>query len=235
MIPWIARIIFFVATVLAAKTVGGFLLRNVGPSKRLVSKNLVDRLVIGFYGSASAGKSSSLHALYGIDPGKVHPIPGTTEQVNVYPLPDNAADQMNDLGISLADTPGLDDKDLEIGQRAKGFIDNTDIFIYIINANGGIGEKVDDHLRILQQTKRPMLIVLNKIDTIKSKDRNGFIDNQRKISGTETADFLAAAFDPLPKISKDPINIDSVQQWIRECVKTNGKTLLEEKKSCKLI
>lgn len=235
MIPWIARIIVFVVAALAAKTVGGFLLRNVGASKRMVSKNLVDRLVIGFYGSASAGKSSSLHALYGIDPGKVHPIPGTTEQVNVYSLPDNAAGHMNDLGISLADTPGLDDKDLEKGQKAKGFIDNTDIFIYVINANGGIGEKVDGHLRILQQTKRPMLIVLNKIDTIKPKDRNRFINNQRKISGTKTSDFLAVAFDPLPKVSKDPINIDSVRRWMRKCVKTNGKALLEAKGSCKLI
>lgn len=235
MIPWITRIILFVIAAFAAKTVGGYLLRNVGPSKRRVSKNLVDRLVIGFYGSASAGKSSGLKALYGVSTGKIHPIPGSTEQVSVFPLPDSATGQNFELSISLADTPGLDDNDIERGQTAKDFIDNIDIFIYVINANGGVGEKVEGHLRILRQTQRPMLIIMNKIDTIKPRDRAKFVNHQRRVSGVRSGNFLAVAFDPLPKISKDPINIDSVQRWIRKCVKTNGKTLLKQKKSCKLI
>lgn len=150
MIPWIARIIVIVVAALAAKTVRDFLLRNIGPTKRTISKEFVGRLVIGFYGSANAGKSSGLKALYGINPGRVHSIPGSTEQVNVFPLPNRTFGQNHGSGVSLADTPGLDDKNLEKGQKAKVFIHNTDIFIYVINANGGIGEKVEGHLRILR-------------------------------------------------------------------------------------
>ena len=183
--PWIVRIIIFVISAITAKTVGGFLLRNVGPRKRMVSKNLVDRLVIGFFGSASAGKSSGLKVLYGVNPGKIHPIPGSTEQVNVFPISDNPAGQSSLMGISLADTPGLDDNDLEKGQTAKDFIDNVDIFIYVINANGGVSEKVAGHLRILWRTERPMLILMNKIDTIKVRDRAKFVKHQRKVLGVD--------------------------------------------------
>lgn len=209
----------------AALLVGG-LISAIVETPRKVSKEYKDKLVLAFYGAASVGKSSAIKALFGVRPGKIHPIPGTTKKVEVWSLP---------MGLSIADTPGLQDTNEELVQKAKEFIDNVDIFIYIINSNGGVTEKVRADLELLKAVGRPLLVVLNKIDTIDPNKLEEFIEHQFRVCGVTIDNFIPVAFDPLPPISKKPINIRAVKKWITHIVKEKGEELLNEKKKAEII
>lgn len=189
---------------------------------RKVSDEYKDNLVIGFYGEASAGKSSAIRALYGKSSDSIHPIPGTTKDVKVY--------SMDEDTIMVADTPGLLDINRESSNKAKEFIDNVDIFIYIVNASTGITEKVEVEIDNLKKIGRPLLIVLNKIDTIpKNKKRTEFIKHQSEVAKVEKDNFIEAAFDPLPQITNEPVNVDKVRQRINKIRNDEADKLLEKK------
>jgi GTP-binding protein EngB required for normal cell division len=220
----------------------------VGPmATRRVSGEYEEKLVIAFYGAVSSGKTSAIKVLFSVDPGPIHPIPGTTKHVSVISLP---------AGLSVADTPGLQDINAEFVTRASQFIDNADIFVYLINANGGITEGVRKDIELLKSTRRPLLILLNKIDTIPPAQREEFVAHQREVAGFPKQDsrpsilglfdenelppfgrkalyheFHAVAFDPLPAVSVDPINIDVVRRWIDRTVQAQGERLLKLKRS----
>ena len=164
--------------------------------------------------------------MFGINPGSIHPIPGTTKEVGIWTLPD---------GLSIADTPGLQDiNDVNV-TKAKKFIDNTDVFIYVINSNGGITEKVRGDLELLKAIGRPLLVVLNKIDTIEKNKCKEFVEHQFRVAGVYRESFLAVAFDPLPQISQKPINVELVQEWISKTLKEKGELLLKKKGNPKII
>lgn len=201
-------------------------IKAIANKPRHIASEYRNKIIISFYGSANAGKSSGVKALFGINPGIIHPIPGTTKEVGVWTLPD---------GLSIADTPGLQDiNDVNVA-KAKMFIDNTDVFIYVINSNGGITEKVRADLELLKAIGRPLLVVLNKIDTIEKNKCKEFVEHQFRVAGVSRESFLAVAFDPLHQISQKPINIALVRKWINKTVKEKGEMLLKEKGNAMVI
>ena len=193
---------------------------------RRVSGEHKDKIIVSFYGPASAGKSSGVKILFGINPDSCHPIPGTTKDVYVWSLP---------KGLSVADTPGLQDTNEVLVGRAKEFIDNTDIFIYVVNSNGGITYKVKADLELLRAVGRPLLVVLNKIDTIRKSERDEFVKHQFRIADITEDSFFPVAFDPLPQISRKPINIEPVQEWINRTLREKRQSLLAKKKNAEVI
>lgn len=203
----------------------GFLVDAIVNKPRQITSKYRNKIIIAFYGPANAGKSSGVKALFGINPGSIHPIPGTTKEVSVWTLPD---------GLSIADTPGLQDINDDLVAKAKRFIDDTDIFIYIINSNGGITEKVQADLELIKAVGRPLLVVLNKIDTIEKSKRKEFVEHQFKVAVVNKDSFLPVAFDPLPQISRKPINVELVQKWINKTLIEKGETLLREKAYAKV-
>jgi predicted GTPase len=206
--------------------VGKLLESDPAASSRWVSRKYRDKLMVAFYGAASSGKSSAVKTLFGLDVNHIHPIPGTTDQVYVWRLPS---------GISIADTPGLQDIDEGFVLKAKSFIDDVDIFVYLINANGGINEKVQADLNLLKAVKRPFLAVLNKIDTIHPGHRQEFFEHQLVASGVPRENMMLAAFDPIPSISPHPINVEAVRAWIGQTVKGKGEDLLREKRTAEIV
>lgn len=128
--------------------------------------------------------------------------------------------------VYLVDAPGFGDIKEEISQKAKEICDSVDIFIYILNAEGGykIQEK-EDYQDILKHN-REALVVLNKIDLLRPHQKEYFIEDQREKMGVELKNFIAVAFDPLPQISPTPINVDKVQNWIQNTLEQKGKDLL---------
>ena len=218
----------------AARLLGGALGYVVGRlldsspanSSRCVSRRYLDKLMVAFYGAASSGKSSGIKTLFGLDVKQIHPIPGTTDKVYVWRLPN---------GISVADTPGLQDIDEDFVLKAKSFIDDVDIFVYLVNSNGGINEKVQDDLNLLKAVSRPLLVVLNKIDTIQPGDRQEFFEHQLVAAGVPRENMMLAAFDPIPNLSPHPINVEPVRAWIDKTLKTKGEDLLGEKKTAEIV
>lgn len=217
---------WWIIIIIGALLLAGGLISTIADTPRRVSRKFKNRIVISFYGPASAGKSSGIKALYNINPESIHPIPGTTKEVDVWELPN---------GLSVADTPGLQDTNEKLVAKAKRFIDDTDVFIYIINSNGGITEKVQADLELLKAIGRPLLVVLNKIDTIEKSKVDEFIAHQFRVAGVSQDNFLSVAFDPLPEISKIPINVKSVKLWIDKILKEKRGELLEEKSNAEII
>lgn len=183
---------------------------------RKVNKFYQDKLVVGFLGAVSSGKSSGIKALWGFDSGTIHPIPGTTRDVVVW---------STNEGYVVADTPGLQDSNEELIKKTKNFIDNVDIFVYIINSNGGINQKVKDDIELLTKVNRPLLVILNKIDTIPDRNETGFVKKQLEDSNILVDDFIEAAFNPIT--GEAPVNIDRIKNRINMIINENGEVLLE--------
>ncbi len=218
-------ILWIIGIVISTCIVGEIIAAIVDKPRR-VYREFKDKLVLAFYGAASSGKSSGAKAVYGIKPDSIHPIPGTTKNIYIWTLPE---------GLSIADTPGLQDTNSELVEKAKKFIDSTDIFIYVINAQGGINEKVKEDLYLLKAVRRPLLVVLNKIDTINKEQKQEFIDHQLKVANVSPNDFIPVAFDPFPEIYKKPQHINSVRKWIEDTVKEKGEDLIKDKRTAEII
>jgi len=199
--------------------------RNAG--KRRVSGGHGERLVLGFYGSASAGKSSAIKVLFGFDVGRVCAIPGTTKYISEWTLPN---------GVWVADTPGLQDVNEEQEQISKDFFDNTDIFVFLINADGGITDADQADLELLKSFNRPLLVLLNKIDCVRDAGkREEFVRHQRQVADVPSDNFHAVAFDPFPEICRRPINLAPVRNWIDSMANDRGRELLRQKQMCEMI
>jgi GTPase len=182
-----------------------------------VKDQLDKQLVLAFLGTASSGKTSGIKALFNVDLGNIHPIPGSTTKVIVFKVADN---------FFVADAPGFGDIRTDVSQKAKDLCDDVDIFVYIINSEGGYKEQEREDYHRLVALNRQVLVVLNKIDLIRPHQRDEFIEDQRKKMGVAPGNFVPAAFDPLPQISETSINVDAVQDWIQGILESKAKDLL---------
>ena len=167
-----------------------------------VADQLSKRLAIAFLGTASCGKTSAIKALFDVDLGGIHPIPGSTTEVKVFDFAEN---------VFVVDAPGFGDIKQEVSKKAKDICDDIDVFIYILNAEGGYKQQEKEDYQRLVALKREVLVVVNKIDLLRPHQKEEFLENQRKKMGAPLSNFIPAAFDPLPQISESPINVDRVR------------------------
>jgi len=176
-------------------------------------------LVVAFLGSASSGKDSAIKALFGIDFGQIDPIPGSTDRVRVAPVD-------TDRKVHVVNAPGFGDLRQSVQLEADKVLDQLDIAIYVINADGGatIDEKTDlDRIRALE---RPTLVCFNKIDLIRPEQRADHIKSSLVQLGIGDDMVAVTAFDPMPALSPEPIGVDAVIHWIHHQLAKSGKALL---------
>jgi len=178
------------------------------------------RVTVGIVGSPSSGKDAAMHAVFGIDTGNIDPVAGSTKAVEIVQLPHAEA-------LYLVNTPGLGDVVEGVTEAARQILDHIDVYLYVINAQGGVqAREKADHQRLLD-TGRPVLSVINKIDTLRDEDRERYLADARGKLGVEEEDFAAVAFDPLPQLAPAPIGIERVQRWIETHLTDLGKELDE--------
>lgn len=191
-------------------------------SDATLAEALAQHVTVAFLGSASSGKDSAIRALFGIDFGDISPIPGSTDQLKVSPL--DAEGQ-----VLIVNAPGFGDVRAEVDAIGRKALDSLDIVVYVVNSEGGatIDEKRD--LDAIRALGRPVLVCLNKIDLIRPAQRPGFVDATLAQLGVERKDAIICAFDPLPQLSEEPINIDAVWAWIHDQLQKSGKALLVAK------
>lgn len=182
-----------------------------------VRAQLEDHLAIGFIGTASSGKTAGIKALFDIDLGTIHPIPGSTTEVTVREISDN---------VVIVDAPGFGDTRRKVSGAAKDACDRIDVFVYVINAEGGYKDQEKEDFEDLRKYGRPTLVVMNKIDLLRENQRKEFSDDQRAKMGVLQKDFIEAAFDPLPQLSPQPINLPKVQDWIQGTLERVQKDIL---------
>jgi GTP-binding protein Era len=199
-----------------------------------IHKALEERLVVAFLGSASAGKDSAVRAIFGLDFGQVDPIPGSTDRVRVA-----AVDR--DGRVLVVNAPGFGDIRADVDRQAREILDQVDLAVYVLNADGGatIDERRD--LDAIRDRGRPVLVCINKIDLIRPHERERFVEATLKQLGVDAKEAVVTAFDPLPALSETPIGVDEVVGWIHKHVVESGKDLVFAKSlrnkavACKVI
>lgn len=180
---------------------------------------LTRRVTVAFLGSASAGKDAAIRALFGVDFGEISPIPGSTDRIRVAPLD-------ADGQVLLVNAPGFGDVRAEVDAVARAALDDLDIVVYVLNAEGGatIDEKND--LAAIRARGRPVLVCINKIDLIRPAQRESFVAATVAQLDVPRDDVVICAFDPLPQLSPEPIGVEEVVRWVHEQLERSGKELL---------
>src|SRR5690606_1991518 len=143
----------------------------------------------------------------GVDTGNVHPVAGSTKQVEITRLPDATA-------LYVVNTPGLGDVVASVTEEARQVLDHIDVYLYVVNAQGGVGARELADYRACVARGRPVLAVVNKIDTLRPEDRARYLADARQKLGAAEDDFVGVAFDPLPALADAPIGVGGVRAWI---------------------
>ena len=177
---------------------------------------LLHRLTIGVVGSPSSGKDAAIRALFGIDTGNISPIAGSTKSVAIQRLPDATA-------MYVVNTPGMGDVVEQVTEEARQVLDHIDVFLYVVNAEGGVqARELEDYRRCVSRG-RPVAVLVNKIDVLRAKDRDTYLADAQAKLGCAAEDFLPVAVDPLPQLSPVPLHLDRVHAWLEARLAELGK------------
>lgn len=177
---------------------------------------LAHRVTVGVVGSPSSGKDAAIKAIFGIDSGNIDPVAGSTKSVAITKLPGATA-------LYVVNTPGMGDVVEAVTEEAKQVLHHIDVFVYVVNAQGGVQARELADWTACCARGRPCLAVVNKIDTLRERDRERYLLDARGKLNAPEVDFLAAAFDPLPQLSEHPIGLAEVRAWLEDRLAGLGK------------
>jgi small GTP-binding protein len=174
------------------------------------------RVTVGIVGSPSTGKDAAIKALFGLDSGNISPIAGSTREVSIQQVPGATA-------LYLVNTPGMGDVVERVTEEAKQILDHIDLYIYVVNAEGGVQAREKADYDRCRASGRPVLAVVNKIDVLRPRDKERYLADARAKLGASEADFAAVAFDPMPELAPGPIGLEVVHVWLSARLADLGK------------
>ena len=126
------------------------------------------RVHLALFGKRNAGKSSVINAITGQETAIVSEVKGTTT--------DPVFKAMEILPIGpcvIIDTAGFDDVG-ELGElrvkKTLEVLDKTDVALLIVDILSGISEGDQLIIAKFKEKKKPIIVVLNKIDTLENAD-----------------------------------------------------------------
>ncbi len=177
---------------------------------------VVRRITIGFVGSPSTGKDAGIRALFGVDSGNISPVAGSTKRVNIQRVPGATA-------LYVVNTPGLGDVVQAITDEAKEVLAHIDVYLYVVNAEGGVQARELADYRACVASGKPVLALVNKVDLLRPRDRDRYLADAREKLKAGAGDFLAVAFDPMPELSPYPIGMEELRAWLEATLIELGK------------
>jgi GTP-binding protein EngB required for normal cell division len=177
---------------------------------------VLHRVTIGVVGSPSSGKDAGIRAMFGIDTGNISPIAGSTKEVAIQRAPGSTA-------LYLVNTPGMGDVVERVTEEARQVLDHIDVYLYVVNAEGGVQAREKSDYERCKATRKPVLALINKIDVLRPRDKDKYLADARVKLGAPEDAFMAVAFDPLPELSPGPIGLEAVHTWIRQRLADLGK------------
>jgi GTP-binding protein EngB required for normal cell division len=165
------------------------------------------RITVGFVGSPSTGKDAGIRAIFGIDSGNISPVAGSTRTVNIQQVPGATA-------LYVVNTPGLGDVVQSVTDEAKQVLSHIDVYLYVVNAEGGVQAREQADYRACKATGKPVLALVNKVDLLRPRDVDRYLADARQKLGAAEEDFMPVAFDPMPELSPTPIGLAAVRAWL---------------------
>ncbi len=216
----------------------------------LINKLGGSLLRVAVFGLVSRGKSAVINALLGEKVLETGPINGVTQWPrSVYWSVEQAA--RSPVRIELIDTPGLD----EIEGRSRGKVaqevaQQADLILFVVS--GDVTRIEYEALQQLYTTKKPLLLVFNKVDLYPDTDRESVAQNLQSLwqkaedkselpQGARLVDeIIMISADPTPiqvriewpdgRVSEEwerpPAQIEPLREKLLEIVKEEGPTLI---------
>lgn len=182
-------------------------------------------LRVAVFGLVSRGKSAVINALMGEKILETGPLNGVTKWPrSVYWVPTDAttdatgADEppTKQLKIELIDTPGLD----EIEGQARGGIaqavaQQADLILFVVS--GDVTKTEYEALQTLYATRKPLLLVFNKVDLYPEADRDSVATNLQTLwQQAESKANLpqgARLVDDIIMVSAEPAPLQVRVEW----------------------
>ncbi len=168
-----------------------------------------DGINVSILGKPNVGKSSLLNNLANYEKAIVTDIPGTTRDIVEETI------NLGDIVLNLSDTAGIRDTDdiiEKIGvDKSLKILDETDLVIYMINANSIIDDEDKNIISKIQNKGLKFITVINKIDQVEKLIFDVFLEELKQIK-VDNPIFLSV---------KDNHNIDNLKNRIKELFLNN--------------
>ena len=187
----------------------------------LMSKLDSSNLRVAVFGLVSRGKSAVINALMGENVLATGPLNGVTKWPrSVYWTPEVSDPQKSDgepdLKIELIDTPGLDEVEGEAREEmAQEIAQQADLILFVVS--GDVTQTEYLALQQLYATRKPLLLVFNKVDLYPDTDRTTVAANLQSLwqQAEENADLPQGTrlVDDIVMISAEPASIQIRTEW----------------------
>lgn len=120
---------------------------------------------IAVFGRVSVGKSALVNALLGEQRFSTSPLHGETRSIQ-----SGQWHEFRDGNVFLIDTPGINEVDGEARERlAHDVANRSDLVLFVVD--GDLTQVEIAALRALTDTRRPLILVLNKVDRYDEAER----------------------------------------------------------------
>ena len=203
--------------------------------QKMLHKLEQGHLHIAVFGRVSVGKSSVLNALLGKDVFSVSILHGETKTESI-----EAWQEVDAGGVYLIDTPGINEIDGDERERLAHEVANrSDLLLFVVDSD--LTEVELAALKIVADTKRPIILVVNKSDQYNENEikelRSIIRDRVTGIITEKNIVFTAALPSQQTVIRVDdegnetesvrqrPTDIKHLKTRLWEVVEAEGKTL----------
>ena len=172
---------------------------------------------VAIVGFPNVGKSTLVNRLTGTRSAVVHDTAGTTRDRKELVV------EWGGKEFLLVDTGGLDDADpnpvtRRIAEQARIAIADADLVLFVVDARAGITPGDEELAQILRESKKPVLLIANKIDDPSQENmalefhRFGLGDPfpVSALHGSNTGDLLDEILDLLPGESSRSVEEDAI-------------------------
>jgi uncharacterized protein len=213
-------------------------------------------LRVAVFGLVSRGKSAVINALMGEKVLETGPLNGVTQWPrSVYWMPSEGTPLTSSgkepLKLELIDTPGLDEIEGQArGEVAQDVASQADLILFVVS--GDVTQTEYLALQQLYATRKPLLLVFNKIDLYPDADRDSVANNLQALwqqaesksdlpQGARLVDdIVMVSAEPTPlqvrvewpdgRVSEEwespSANIEPLKTTLLKLVKTEGPTLI---------
>lgn len=150
--------------------------------------------------------------------------------------------------IVFLDTPGIHKAKNKLGNYMVGVAEKTlsevDVILWLVEPSNFIGAGEQHIIEQLQKVRTPVILVINKIDTVKREQLLAYIDTYRKtydfaevvpvsaLKGENTEELLKCIFRYLPYgpafYDEDTVTDQPMRQIVAELIREKALRLLEE-------
>jgi len=185
----------------------------------LVNKLDSSLLRVAVFGLVSRGKSAVINALMGEKVLETGPLNGVTQWPrSVYwtPAVDPSVKPKEPLKLELIDTPGLDEIEGQArGEVAREVAQQADLILFVVS--GDVTQTEYLALQQLYTTRKPLLLVFNKVDLYPDADRDSVARNLQALwQQAESKSDLpqgARLVDDIVMVSAEPTPLQVRVEW----------------------